>query len=205
MGGFGSGRRSNRWTTDDCLRINLSNLKGLGMLKRHCFSRRERNWSNDGQAIARLTIVTDIECREPSPCLKITGRAFGRDIDCILWLDCMPTPFGGERWYALCPRTGRRCTALVLPPGQTHFASVKGWNVPYSSQRECPIHRAHRAIEKAKARRKALSKYTRKPTRERLLDREIERWVFVEDEIDKIAQMMYRCDAAAGARRRGNG
>ena len=205
MGGFGSGRRSNRWTTDDCLHINLSHLKGLGMLKRHCFSRRERNWSNDGQAIARLTIVTDIDCREPSPCLKITGRAFGRDIDCILWLDCMPTPFGGERWYALCPRTGRRCTALVLPPGQTHFASVKGWKVPYGSQRECPIHRAHRAIEKAKARRKALSKYARKPTRERLLDREIERWVFVEDEIDKIAQMMYRCDAAAGARRRGNG
>ena len=202
MGGFGSGRRSNRWTTDDCLRINLSNLKGLGMLKRHCFSRRERNWSNNGQAIARLTIVTDIECREPSPCLKITGRAFGRDIDCILWLDCMPTPFGGERWYALCPRTGRRCAALVLPPGQTHFASVKGWNVPYSSQRECPIPRAHRAIEKARVRRKALSKYARKPTRERLLDREIERWVFVEDEIDKIAQMVVRCDAAAGARRR---
>ena len=202
MGGFGSGRRSNRWTTDDCLRINLSNLKGLGMLKRHCFSRRDRNWSTNGQAIARLTIVTDLECREPSPCLKITGRAFGRDIDCILWLDCMPTPFGGERWYALCPRTGRRCAALVLPPGQTHFASVKGWNVPYSSQRECPIHRAHRAIEKARVRRKALSKYARKPTRERLLDREIERWVFVEDEIDKIAQMVVRCDAAAGARRR---
>jgi len=200
MGGFGSGRRSNRPTTDDCLRISLSHLKGLGMLKRHCFSRRELNWSNDGQAIARLTIVTDIECREPSPCLKITGRAFGRDIDCILWLDCMPTPFGGERWFALCPRTGSRCTALVLPPGQTHFASVKGWNVPYGSQRECPIHRAHRAIDKAKARRKALSKYTRKPTLQRLLDREIERWVFVEDEIDKIAQMVFRCDAAAGAR-----
>jgi len=205
MGGYGSGRRSSRPTTDDCLRINLSSLKQFGMLQRHCFSRRERNWSSNGQAIARLTIVTDIECREPSPCLKITGRAFGRDIDCMLWLDCMPMPFGGESWFALCPRTGRRCTALVLPPGQTHFASVKGWNVAYGSQRECPIHRAHRAIEKAKARRKALSKYTRKPTRERLLDREIERWVFVEDEIDKIAQMMYRCDAAAGARRRGNG
>ena len=192
MGGFGSGRHSNRPTTDDCLRINLSGLKQLGMLKRHCFSRRERNWSNDGQAIARLTIVTDIECREPSPCLKITGRAFGRDIDCMLWLDCMPTPFGGERWYALCPRTGRRCTALVLPPGQTHFASVKGWNVPYGSQRECSIHRAHRAIKKAQVRRKALSKYTRKPTRERLWDRLMERQVFVENEMDKIAQMTYR-------------
>jgi hypothetical protein len=89
----------------------------------------------------------------------------------------------------------------VLPPGQTHFASVKGWNVAYGSQRECPIHRGHRAIEKAQARRKALSKYTRKPTRERLLDKLIERQVFVDEQIDKIAQMVYRCDAAAGARR----
>lgn len=191
MGGYGSGRRSNRPTTDDCLRISLSYLKGLSMLKRHCFSRRELNWSNDGQAIARLTIVTDIECREPSPCLKITGYAFGKMINCVVYLEEHPLPYGGERWYALCPRTGSRCAALVLPPGQTHFASVKGWNVPYSSQRECPIHRAHRAIEKAKARRKALSKYTRKPTRERLLDREIKRWVFVEEEIDKIAQMVF--------------
>lgn len=191
MGGYGSGRRSNRPTTDDCLHINLSNLKGLGMLKRDCFSRRELNWSNNGQAIARLTIVTDIECREPSPCLRITGRAHGRAIDCMVYLEQQPLPYGGERWFALCPRTGRRCTVLVLPPGQVYFASVKGWNVAYSSQRECPIHRAHRAIEKAKTRRKALSKYARKPTRERLLDREIERWVFVEDEIDKIAQMVF--------------
>ena len=201
MGGFGSGRRSNRPTTDDCLRISLSHLKGLGMLKRHCFSRRELNWSNDGQAIARLTIVTDIECREPSPCVKITGRAFGRDIDCLLWLDCMPAPFGGERWYALCPHTGRRCAVLALPMGKTHFASVRGWNVAYGSQRECPIHRGHRAIDKAQKRLRGLSKYTRTPTRERLVDRLIERQVFVEEQIDRLMQMVFRCDAAAGTRR----
>ena len=79
----------------------------------------------------------------------------------------------------------------MIQLGQVQFASVGGWNVAYGSQRECPIHRGHRAIEKAQARRKALSKYTRKPTLERLLDREIERWVFVEEEIDKIAQMMF--------------
>jgi hypothetical protein len=89
----------------------------------------------------------------------------------------------------------------VLPPGQTHFASVKGWNVAYGSQRECPIHRGHRAIYKAQARRKALSKYTRKPTRERLLDKLIERQVFVDEQIDKLMEMVLRCDAAAGARR----
>jgi hypothetical protein len=80
---------------------------------------------------------------------------------------------------------------LVLPPGHVQFASVTGWNVAYGSQRECPIHRGHRAIYKAQERLKALSKYTRTPTRERLVDRLIERQVFVEEEIDKLAQMVF--------------
>ena len=105
-------------------------------------------------------------------------------------LEEYPLPYGGERWYALCPFTGRRCTSLVLPPGKTQFASVKGWGVPYGSQRECPIHRGYRAIEKVRGRRKALSKYTRKPTRDRLLDKLIKRQVFVDDQIDKIARMV---------------
>ena len=32
MGGIGSGRRTNRATTDDCLRIALPDLKRLGMI-----------------------------------------------------------------------------------------------------------------------------------------------------------------------------
>ena len=191
MGGYGSGRRSNRWTTDDCLRINLSNLKQCGMLQRHCMTRREQAWSQYGETIADLTLVTDVHCLEPSPSLRVTGNAYGKVIDCMVYLEDQPMPYGGERWFALCPRTGSRSTVLVLPPGQTHFASVKGWNVAYGSQRECPIHRGHRAIYKAQARLRGLSKYTRTPTRERLVDRLIEREVFVEDEIDKLAQMVF--------------
>lgn len=78
----------------------------------------------------------------------------------------------------------------MLPPGQVQFASVSGWNVAYSSERECPIHRAYRAIEKDSKRLRGLSKYTRKLTRERLLDRLVERQLFVEEEIDKLAQMV---------------
>jgi hypothetical protein len=191
MGGFESGRRSNRPTTDDCLRINLSNLKQLGMLQRHCMARHQQVWCQYGETIADLTLVTDVHCLEPSPCLSITGLAFGKVIDCLVYLEEQSLPYGGERWFALCPRTGRRCTALVLPPGQTYFSSVQGWKVSYGSQRECPIHRGHRAIYKAQERRKALSKYTRKPTRERLLDRLIERQVFVEEELDRIASMIW--------------
>jgi hypothetical protein len=160
------------------------------MLQRHCMTRREQVWGQFGQTIAELTLVTDVHCLRPSPRLTITGYAFGKVIDCVVQLEEYALPYGGERWFALCPRTGHRSTALVLPPGHTQFASVSGWNVAYGSQRECPIHRGHRAIYKAQARRKALSKYTRKPTRERLLDRLIERQVFVDEHIDKLLEMM---------------
>ncbi|WP_445947841.1 hypothetical protein [Sphingorhabdus sp.] len=165
MGGYGSGRRSNRWTTDDCLHINLSNLKQLSKLQRNWMARHEEVWSQRGQTIADLTLVTDVHCLEPSPCLRITGRAFGKAIDCVVYLEEQPLPYGGERWYALCPRTGRRCTALVLPPGQTHFASVKGWNVSYASTREDEVGRAIRAMHKLDKNRP--SKYARKSVHER--------------------------------------
>lgn len=63
------------------------------------------------------------------PCLKITGDAHVKRIDCVVWLESCPMHFGGERWYALCPNTGKRCTMLALPPGETHFASVSGWGL----------------------------------------------------------------------------
>jgi len=54
-----------------------------------------------------------------------------------------------------------------------------------------PDTQRHRAIDKAQTRLHGLPKYTRKPTRDRLLVRLIERQVFVEEEIDKLAQMVF--------------
>jgi hypothetical protein len=190
MGGFGSGRRSDLPTTDDCIRIGLAGLKSLGMLKRDCFNRRTLVWSSNGTTTAELTVITDICCREAFPCLKISGVALGRSSDCLIQLDSASMRFGGERWYALCPNTGRRCTSLVLPPGKTRFASVKGWGVPYASQRECEVDRAYRAIDKASSRQRALSKYARKPTRERLAAKIDAKTDFVEGELERLASMI---------------
>jgi hypothetical protein len=72
-------------------------------------ARHEQVWSQYGQTIAQLTLVTDVHCLEPSPCLKITGRAFGNVINCVVYLEEHPLPYGGERWYALwlCKRLER--------------------------------------------------------------------------------------------------
>lgn len=186
MGGYGSGRRTHRATTDECIQIRLPDLKRLGMIKRHCMNRETRFWVRDGQKIAHLAIISDVDCREPSPCLKISGDAFGRTVDCLVWLDSAPMRFGGERWYALCPNTGKRCTTLVLPPGKTHFASVAGWGVSYGSQRECEIHRAYRAIDRASGQLKTLSKYVRMPTRQRLRSQIVAKQVFVDKALDRL-------------------
>ena len=191
MGGYGSGRRSNRPTTDECLTLDLSHLKHLGMLKRDCLNRRVVTWRSLGRKTDELTLVSDVHCLAPYPCLKFTGYANGQRVDCMVFLTCVPMHFGGERWYALCPITGRKCSTLVLPPGRSRFASVRGWNVPYGSQRECEVHRAYRSIHKAETRLKRLSKYARKPTQRRLLDKVIDRQVFVEEQIDKLAQMVF--------------
>jgi hypothetical protein len=47
---------------------------------------------------------------------------------------------------------------------------------------------AHRAIDKASSRLRGLSKYARKPTRERLLARLVTKHLFVEEEIDRLAR-----------------
>ena len=83
-------------------------------------------------------------------------------------LESVPLPLGGERWYALCPKRGARCAVLILPPGATQFASAKGWHIPYSSQRDCEVQCAHRAIDKAQGRLKRMSNYARRPSRDRL-------------------------------------
>lgn len=188
MGGYGSGRRTHRATTDECIQIRLPDLKRLGMIKRHCMNRQTLTWYCDGRISAQLTLVSDVHCREASPCIKITRTSYGRPIDCLVWLDQQPMPLGGERWYALCPKTGKRCTTLVLPPGKVHFASVGGWRVAYGSQRECKVHRAYRAIDKASSRLKALSKYARRPTRERLWARVRSRSVLIDREIEMLAR-----------------
>ncbi|OYU33391.1 hypothetical protein, partial [Novosphingobium sp. PASSN1] len=177
-----------RTTTDDCIRIALPDLKRLDMIKRHCMNRRTLTWTSDGRIVAQLTLVSDVDCHEPYPYLKITGHAHGSRVDCLVWLDNAPMRFGGEQWYALCPHTGRQCTTLVLLPGKTHFASVRGWGVAYGSQRECEVRRAYRAIDKASRRLRGLSKYARKPTRERLKARLLAKHLLVEDGLDRLAR-----------------
>lgn len=106
--------------------------------------------------------------------MNISFTHKGEPVEQLITLVSVAMRFGGWRWYAICPFTGRRCTTLVLPNGGHRFASVKAWRLPYGSQNEDAYGRAHRRIAKAEARLEGMSKYARRPTRER-------QWARIED------------------------
>lgn len=141
------------------------------MLRRYQMDRKVLRCISDGDVLGEVTVVADIECLDPSPCLRITGWALGKRIDQRLEIVDQQQPFGGERFYVVCPRTGQRATTLYLPPGRRTFASARGWGVPYASTREREVGRALRTISRAEAQFRSMSKYVRQPTWERIEDR----------------------------------
>lgn len=57
-------------------------------------------------------------------------------------------PYGGRRWYFLCPLSGRRCSKLYLPNGCTAFYGRIALRLAYQSTRETELDRAHRRLGK---------------------------------------------------------
>ena len=187
MGGFGSGRRSNRLTVEECITLRLTDIKQLGLMKDQCMTRTNLVWRSRGQVTAEFTITSDIYCREAHPCLHINGTAYGRKIEHYVLLDAQPMRFGGVRWYALCTSTGKRCTTLVLMPGRPVFISRMETKLPNITQRMDRVGRAHEAIEKAEKRLRRLSKYARRPTRDKLTKRIDDNQMIVDMGIERIA------------------
>jgi hypothetical protein len=48
-------------------------------------------------------------------------------VDDTIYLQRFPQPFGGYRWYFICPSSNRRCTVLYQPPGAIRFRSRWGF------------------------------------------------------------------------------
>jgi hypothetical protein len=75
-----------------------------------------------------------------------TGKTY--DIDDKIFLVSTQPPFGGLRWWFLCPRLNRRVRKLYLPLGGRHFRSRQAYGLVYPSQRETVYDRAMRRAQK---------------------------------------------------------
>lgn len=166
MGGYGSGRSGGRPTVEGSLRIELPALRRAGFLQPRARVSGTWSWSRAGEPCGSVGLACEIGA-DYRGWLDIDFSRNGEPVSQHIFLEPVPLPFGGHRWYARCPMDGRRCTTLVMPNGGHRFASVKAWRLPYASQREDVYGRAHRKIAKANARLDRMSKYTRTPTRRR--------------------------------------
>src|ERR1700690_1949778 len=52
-----------------------------------------------------------------------------RESDYWISLETTPQPFGGRRWWFVCPRTGRRAGKLYLPNGAFIFAARQAYRL----------------------------------------------------------------------------
>jgi hypothetical protein len=146
MGGMGSGRYGGRPTVEDALALDLGKLLRDRLIRPGATITSSLHWRNTrtGAEIASI----GYSCRMSAAAgtfvadYAVTRRGERVPVLLSIGLVSSPQPFGGRRWWWICPITGRRAAKLYKPPGGDRFASRQAWGLAYRSQRETPFDRA---------------------------------------------------------------
>lgn len=159
MGGLGSGRHGGGPTVESSLTLDIDKLRRDDLIAPGLYRRLTLtwSWSGSGERIADIVAVVDTHETGGSLRLQFVSRnpaTGGRsETDQPIRLTTIEQPFGGRRWFALCPFTGARCSKLIMPPGATKFAARGAWRrLAYKVQREAPYDQALRRAFKLRAR-----------------------------------------------------
>ena len=149
MGGRRSGRSAGRATTDDGLSLSLPKLLRDRLFRPGCAWGGSLVWTNTttGERVGSIGYEADLGQDSGRVRLKYTSTRWDgerRELDYWIQLETTPQPFGGRRWWFICPRTGRRAVKLYLPNGAFTFASRQAYRLAYRSQRETARDRALR-------------------------------------------------------------
>ena len=152
MGGFGSGRSGWLPTIEEGLKLDLRSLRRQGLFRPNgalCCANLRWSYTSTGEefANAKLSYCTgSAECwlRLEYTVTRHDGERI--DVNDTFQLVRFAQPFGGFRWYIICPSTFARCQCLYLPAGATRFRSRRGFGVrlQYHSQKQS---RPYRLLE----------------------------------------------------------
>ena len=174
-------------TVEDCIALDTAMLRKNGMLLEFMEHRLQRRWQLGSSLVGDLLLTTVFTGHIAYPSVRIEGTCFGRSVVQSVRLVSRRMPFGGKRWYFVCPQTKRPCCKLILPPGATAFASVKGWGLLYRSQHDDVLTRTHKAMAALSRRSKGLPKCTRASTRDALQARIRAKEAFLDRVSDEVA------------------
>lgn len=147
MGGIGSGNHGGRPMVEGGVVLDVNKLIRDGTF-------RPGSWHGlivwtevySGRETARVGYETHMARERGYVRLRYTATdpwsGEKRHHDYPLELATTPQPFGGRRWWWVCPRRGDLVSKLYMPAGATAFASRKCFHIAYRSQRESPCDRA---------------------------------------------------------------
>ncbi|MCA3734256.1 MAG: hypothetical protein INE97_02775 [Phenylobacterium sp.] len=190
MGGHGSGNfRRRRTFVEECIAIRLPELRRLGLIQAdHIRSRHVAIAHPSGGSIpAWVQVDANLEGAS-----WLTVRLYEGEgsTDHRVRLEAVPQPLGGHRWFALCPLTGRRCLSLFLRPGGPHLASRSALDLTYLVNTLDAYDRAHKRASKAEVALRGLSRFARRPTRERLWSAIWDRDEMLDDLVERVQEAL---------------
>lgn len=148
MGGPNSGRRRERnaCAIEDTVWLDLRLLRRLGFLRDRSTTVGTVSWMRRGEPAGSCRVEVDLRgTADPHLAVTLPGRT-----PQLIDLERVECPFGGVRFFFVCPRTGARC--LVLPLLDGEFASRRAHRITYGSQSEAPLDRLYRRRDKLRDR-----------------------------------------------------
>ncbi len=146
-----------RPTVEGSITLNIGLLMRTG-LRPLCSGSGTMQWTSTNSPQPACQFTYQAILNEDTGVVHLTGITwfdpFGKSVrlrDQPIRMVATSPPYGGLRWWFLCPGTGQRAMKLYLPRGAHVFASRQAHRLGYAVQRESRMDQAYRKAGKARA------------------------------------------------------
>lgn len=152
MGGWGSGRHGGgveKTTVEACLALSSATAQRQKLILPDAHSTGKLAWSSvrTGEEVSSIGYeVKTFAARAGWLRVHYTTTRTGETSDYKIHLTSTPLPWGGVRWWFVCPLVvnGRHCSRrvgkLYLPPNGRYFGCRHCYDLTYQSTRDCHWH-----------------------------------------------------------------
>ncbi len=128
-------RQRRRRRIEDATVLDVGKLRSLGWLAQGV---REGAWRFEGRARAIGSLRAAIDGEHGELHMSFAGSSH------VVGLECSAPPFGGRRWWLVCPISGKHASRLYFFPDQKEFRHREAVDPPlsYPIQRTSGLNRA---------------------------------------------------------------